>query len=594
MFMKLFTRSIYFFLFFIAAYTASAQCPAPITVNNDAGKCGAVVNYTVTAPSDTITFNYTGASQTWVVPQGVYSITAVVYGAKGANSYASGGNGGLMKATFAVTPGQTLTIFVGGQGSGVNGGFNGGGTGGGVLSGFSDIGTGGGGASDIRTNTAALSDRIIVAGGGGGSQIEVGASGCASGGGGGGYNGSYGGCFGGTGGSQTAAGYNGDTYFPGGYGSFGQGGNGSDGGGGGGGGWYGGGGGESDPGGGGSGYIAPSGTVITTQNGVQNGNGLVYILIPSASTNQTAGLRSGSLFPVGTTTNNFTFKDYQDKASYCSFTVTVADKESPVPVVSSLPAITSMCAVTVSAPKATDNCSGSITGTTTDPVTYSAPGTYTIHWTYTDKAGNVSTQTQTVTITQSPTISSQTNVDCNGNTTGSVTVTASSGNAPYSYSINGTDFSNTSGTFSSLAAGNYTITVKDANGCTATVPVTITQPTSLSGSISSQTNVYCNGNSNGSVTVAGSGGTKPYFYYKYGTDGLTYYTTSGIFNSLAAGNYTITVRDANGCTAPIPVTITQPSLLSDSITAQTNASCYGSSNGTVTVTSNGEIGRAHV
>src|SRR6202030_385076 len=95
----------------------------------------------------------------------------------------------------------------------------------------------------------------------------------------------------------------------------------------------------------------------------------------------------------------------------------------------------------------------------------------------------------------------------------SVTVAGSGGTAPYSYSTNGTDFSNTSGTFGSLAAGPYTVTVKDASGCTTTQAVTITQPAAaLSASITGQTNVSCFGNSTGSVTVAGAGGTAPYSY----------------------------------------------------------------------------------
>src|SRR5207248_5495740 len=86
------------------------------------------------------------------------------------------------------------------------------------------------------------------------------------------------------------------------------------------------------------------------------------------------------------------------------------------------------------------------------------------------------------------------------------------GTAPYSYAIDGVTFGS-SGTFSSLAAGSYTITVKDSKGCTTTQPVTITQPASaLGSSLSSQTNVACFGGSTGSVTVAGSGGTGPFCY----------------------------------------------------------------------------------
>src|SRR4029077_13362172 len=127
----------------------------------------------------------------------------------------------------------------------------------------------------------------------------------------------------------------------------------------------------------------------------------------------------------------------------------------------------------------------------------------------------------------------------------------------------------------------YTITIKDNNGCTTTQAVTITQPASaLSSSITSQTNVLCFGNSTGSVTDAAAGGTSPYTYSK---DGITF-QASGTFNGLAAGSYTITVKDNNGCTTTQDVTITQAaSALSSSITSQTNVLCFGNSTGSVTV-----------
>src|SRR5437016_2343222 len=214
-----------------------------------------------------------------------------------------------------------------------------------------------------------------------------------------------------------------------------------------------------------------------------------------------------------------------------------------------------------------------------------AAGSYAI----TVKDANGCTTTQGVTITQpaaalSSSISSQTNVACFGNSTGSVTVSASGGAAPYSFSKDGVNFG-ASGTFGSLSAGSYTITVKDANGCTTTQPVTIIQPASaLGSSISSQTNVACFGGSTGSVTVAGSGGTSPYTFSKDGVN----FGVSGTFGSLAAGSYTITVKDANGCTTTQGVTITQPAAaLGSSISSQTNVACFGGSTGSVTVAGSG-------
>src|SRR5207302_4862376 len=117
-----------------------------------------------------------------------------------------------------------------------------------------------------------------------------------------------------------------------------------------------------------------------------------------------------------------------------------------------------------------------------------------------------------------------------------------------------------------------TVTVKDAHGCTTTQPVTITQPASgVSASISSQTNVACFGASTGSVTVSASGGTSPYTFSK---DGVTF-GASGMFSNLAAGSYTVTVMDANGCTTTQGVTIKQTSeAFSSSYSSQAYVACF--------------------
>jgi gliding motility-associated-like protein len=203
---------------------------------------------------------------------------------------------------------------------------------------------------------------------------------------------------------------------------------------------------------------------------------------------------------------------------------------------------------------------------------------------------NLCTFNVLVTITQpAATLSgsaSKTDVACFGSLTGSIIVTGSGGVPPYDYSLNAGTYQ-VSDTFGSLAAGIYTITIRDAVLSTFDVSVTITQPaSSVGGSITSQTDVLCFGGKTGSVTVAGSGGVSPY-QYKLGAGS---YQASGIFGSLLAGSYTVTVQDANLCTFDVPVTISQPpAVLSGSITSQTNVSCFGSTDGSVTVTGSGGI-----
>lgn len=114
----------------------------------------------------TCTFLPIGAMVPWLVPADVTSVRALVIGGKGGSSGAvAGGNSSFSYGTFTVTPGETLQISVGGNGSGSTAGWNGGGAG--------TAGAGGGGASDIRKGGSALANRIIIAGGGGGAGAST-------------------------------------------------------------------------------------------------------------------------------------------------------------------------------------------------------------------------------------------------------------------------------------------------------------------------------------------------------------------------------------------------------------------------------------
>ena len=262
-------------------------------------------------------------------------------------------------------------------------------------------------------------------------------------------------------------------------------------------------------------------------------------------------------------------------------------------------------ALTVTTSHVNVACFGGATGTATaipaggtGPYTYSwntvpvqttitatglIAGTYTV--TVTD--ANLCTATANVTITQPAalvaTVTSQTNIGCFGDASGSVTVAGSGGVAPYLYRLGAGPYQ-PSGTFGSLIAGTVNITVQDANLCTFSLNITITEPAILTGFISAQTNVLCFGDASGNVTISGSGGTSPY-QYRINAGG---YQASGNFTGLVAGSYTITVRDANLCTTTVPVTINQPaSALAGFIGLQTNVSCFGGTDGSVAITASG-------
>ena len=322
-------------------------CPQDITVDNDPGRCGAVVTYEtpVLGASCSVvnvqsqTFSYTGGVQTFTVPEGVYNIYISAYGAQGGtaiidgNNAGIGGKGGSAEGYLEVTPGQELQIYVGGAGT-VNpadGGYNGGGDGGTSTLYPGRFGASGGGASDIRVSPFALENRILTAAGGGGGGTY---SYSSHGGAGGGLSGAFGEPFGvgGYGGNQGGGGpggyYNGagSNIYSGERGELAIGGNASGSGGGGGGGYYGGGGGAIGGGGGGSSYI--DGVVGgTTTSGVRSGNGEVTISWGGETQIfQTAGLPSGSEFPVGTTTNTFLALNSSGSVE-CSFDITVNDVE---------------------------------------------------------------------------------------------------------------------------------------------------------------------------------------------------------------------------------------------------------------------------
>lgn len=210
-------------------------------------------------------------------------------------------------------------------------------------------------------------------------------------------------------------------------------------------------------------------------------------------------------------------------------------------------------------------------------------------WTCIVTDANGCTATQNVTITQpaaalNTSISAQTNVLCYGNATGTATVVANAGTPPYTFSWNTTPTQNTA-TATGLTAGTWTCTVTDANGCTATRNITITQPaTALTSSLATQTNVNCFGNSTGSATVAGNGGTTPY-NYSWNTTPAQNTATA---NNLSAGTWTCTITDANGCTTVRNVTITQPgTTLSASLASQTNVNCFGNGTGSAAVSVSG-------
>ena len=172
------------------------------------------------------------------------------------------------------------------------------------------------------------------------------------------------------------------------------------------------------------------------------------------------------------------------------------------------------------------------------------------------------------------------NVACRGGGTGTATAQGNGGGLPYLYSWNPSGQSTQ--TAVNLISGIHTVTITEVHGCTASTSDTLTQPPAVvSISVSSTTNVSCNGGNDGTITIAGGGGIGPYSYSW--NNGQTTPTATG----LSFNTYTATVTDQNGCTSQQGITITQPPFLNASISSFQNVTCLGNSNGKINTSVSG-------
>jgi SprB repeat len=137
---------------------------------------------------------------------------------------------------------------------------------------------------------------------------------------------------------------------------------------------------------------------------------------------------------------------------------------------------------------------------------------------------------------------------------GSITATATGG-IGLSFNINGGPFQ-ASGNFTGLGPGSYTIIAKNSNGCNGSASFTLTGPNACTGVTINVSNTVTNNSpclslSSGSITVTPGGGTGPYTFRL--SNGA--FQSSNIFSGLIAGIYTVTVKDANGCTGSSNATV---------------------------------------
>ena len=300
---------------------------------------------------------------------------------------------------------------------------------------------------------------------------------------------------------------------------------------------------------------------------------------------------TGAIDPSTSTAGTYTVT-YTIVSAACGIvtaTTIVTINQVPSVVITNPPAGCAPSTVNLTLPAVTAGSTPGLTFTYwTDPaatIAYPTPaaasaGTYYIKGT--TAAGCSDIKPVTVVVNPRPSVTGiQTNVLCAGNSTGAIDITVSGGTGPYLFAWTGTGVVPAIEDQTGLAAGLYSIVVTDASGCSSvSVAFTITEPPILTGSITSQTNVSVSGGNDGSVTVAGAGGTPP---YQYSLNAGTY-QASGTFGTLTAGIYTVTVKDNNSCTKDVSVIITQPAPpLTGTIVSQTDVICFGTSTGSVTV-----------
>ncbi len=265
------------------------------------------------------------------------------------------------------------------------------------------------------------------------------------------------------------------------------------------------------------------------------------------------------------------------------------------------------CALTASASSTPVICNGESNGTATATVTAGTPN-YTYQWDSnaggqtTDIATGLAFGSYNVTVSDagscdvvllasvgepaqlSGSSGSTNNVSCFGDSDGSTTISATGGTGVYSYDIG--SGAQSLGTFNGLTANTYNITVTDVNNCTDVVPVSITQPAAaLSASVSGSSDPLCNNGTDGTITVSASGGTTNYSY-NIGSGGQS----TATFNGLSGISYTITVTDANSCTATTSTTLNNPAAVTATANTGGVISCAGGSDGTATVVGGGGTG----
>ncbi len=205
-------------------------------------------------------------------------------------------------------------------------------------------------------------------------------------------------------------------------------------------------------------------------------------------------------------------------------------------------------------------------------------------------------------------ISSETdnNIKCNGDETALITIAATGGTSPYTFSIDNfatsksANYGNISATFTNNGAGVYTLSARDKNGCLAgDSTITLTEPTLLTIDDVITTQVLCYGDATGEIEIVASGGTTPYAQHgwKQSTTTVDGWVNKSpqydpVLTGLSAMTYDVHIVDANGCEAiKNNIEIMQPPILElvGDINAYSVTGCYGDETGKIQIYAKGGV-----
>ena len=176
---------------------------------------------------------------------------------------------------------------------------------------------------------------------------------------------------------------------------------------------------------------------------------------------------------------------------------------------------------------------------------------------------------------------SESHVSCPNGIDGAVSLSVSGGTPPYNFNWNSGTYSTKD--ISGLSTGNYTVTITDDNGCTATNSTTISQPTTISSTIS-VIDVDCNGQNTGSLDITVNGGTSPYTYTWSNSQSVI--SNAQDLVNFPADVYSVEVKDNNNCIHNNSKAISQPAPQTINITTK-DVSCNGYSDGEIIVNAQG-------